>query len=427
MHLSRVDVQSTLAESGTRAVAGGRRQWFRRVLVVGEVAIGVVLLVSAGLLVRTFVHLQSLNPGFDPRNVTTATISLQDKRYEDPARVNRMFAETLASIRRQPGVEAAGVALGLPYTRLLNMGFQRVEGASAEDKGGMTNLSYITPGYIEALRLPLRKGRGFADADQSGSVPVAIVNEEFVRRYYKDRDILGLHIRVAGAEREVVGIVGNARSTTSGLGGDPSPLVMPFVVYIPATQASAGFLKVVHTWFSPSWVVRAAGPVTGVTEAVRQSVASVDPMLPIARTEAMADVQAASIASQRFMMTLVAGLGAVALLLAALGIHGLIASSVSERTRELGIRLALGATGRQVLRAVVVPGLALAALGVTLGSAAALAAVRLLRSFLWGVQPSDPLTFATVIVGLLAVAFAASLIPALRVLRLDPAQTLRAE
>jgi predicted permease len=427
LHASRVDVQAALAESGTRAVAGGRGGWARPALVVGEVALGVVLLVSAGLLVRTFVHLRSLSPGFDPGSVTTATISLQDKRYEDAAKVNRLFAETLAGIRRQPGVEAAGVTLGLPYTRLLNLGWGRVEGATAEDKGGATNVSYITPGYLEALRVPIRKGRAFSDADRADSVPVVIVNEEFVRRFYRDRDLVGLHIRVAGADREVVGVVGNARATSSGLGGDGSPLITPFVAYVPATQTSGATFKLVHTWFSPSWVVRSSGPIAGIADGIRQSIAAVDPLLPIAKMESMADVQAASLAQQRFMMTIVVGLGAVALLLAAIGIHGLIASSVNERTRELGIRLALGATGRQVFADIVRPGIVLAAVGVAMGSAAALAAARLLRSFLWGVTATDPLTFAAVIGTLLAVAFLASVLPALRVLRLDPALTLRAE
>jgi predicted permease len=425
VHASRVDVQAALAESGTRAVAGGRGRRARSALVVGEVAMGVVLLVSAGLLVRTFIHLRNLSPGFDPSSVTTATISLQDKRYEDPVKVNRLFADTLAGIRRQPGVEAAGVALGLPYSRLLNLGFARVEGATPEAKGGMTNLSYITPGYVEALRLPIRKGRVFSDADRSDSMPVAIVNEEFVRRYYKDQDVVGLHIRVAGGPREIVGVVANARATSSGLGGDGSPLIIPYVVYVPAAQTGGGFFKQVHMWFSPSWVVRASGPIAGLADGVRQSVAAVDPMLPIAKMESMADVQAASLAQQRFMMTVVLGLGAVALLLAAIGIHGLIASSVSERTRELGIRLALGATSRQIARDVMMPGLILAGAGVAIGSAAALAAVRLLRSFLWGVTPTDPLTFGLVVVTLLAAALLASAIPALRILRLDPATTLR--
>lgn len=427
LHASRVDVQTALAESGARSVAGGRSRWARRALVAGEVAMGVVLLVSAGLLVRSFVHLSSLSPGFDPSSVTTATISLQDKRYEDPAKVTRLFTETLDRIRRQPGVEAAGVTLGLPYTRLLNMGFSRVEGATAEDKGGMTNLSYVTPGYFEALRTPLRKGRVFTDADRQDSIPVAIVNEEFVYRYYRGRDVVGMRIRTGGAEREIVGVVGNARATSSGLGGDGSPLMTPFVVYVPASQTARMNLLMLHTWFSPSWVVRSSGPIAGVPEGLRQSIAAVDPLLPIAKMASMADVQAASLAPQRFMMSVVLGLGAVALLLAAIGIHGLIASSVSERTRELGIRLALGATSRQVLAAVVLPGIMLAAAGVAVGSAAALAVVRLLRSFLWGVHPTDPVTFAVVIAGLLGVALMASLIPALRVLRLDPARTLRAE
>lgn len=427
LHASRVDVQAALAQSGTRAVAGGQSRWARRALVVGEVAMGVVLLVSAGLLVRTFVHLRSLSPGFDPSSVTVATISLQDKRYEDPARVAQLFNDTLDRIRRQPGVEAAGVTLGLPYTRLLNMGFARVEGATEEDKGGMTNLSYVTPGYFEALRMPLRKGRAFTEADRQDSLKVAIVNEEFVNRYYKGRDVVGLHIRAGGAEREIIGVVGNARATASGLGGDRSPLITPFVVYVPANQTAGMGLRILHTWFSPSWVIRSSGPIAGLPDAIRRSIAAVDPLLPIARMESMTDVQAASLAPQRFMMSVVLGLGGVALLLAAIGIHGLIASSVSERTRELGIRLALGATARQVLAAVVMPGVILAAIGVAIGGVAALAAVRLLRSFLWGVQPTDPVTFAIVIAGLLGVALMASLIPALRVLRLDPARTLRAE
>jgi predicted permease len=429
LHASRVDVQAALAESGTRAVAGGRGQRVRSILVVGEVAMGLVLLVAAGLLVRTFLHLRSLNPGFDPSSVTTATISLQDKRYEDPVKVNRLFEDTLAAIRRQPGVEAAGVTLGLPYTRLLNMWFGRVEGATEDDKGGMTNLSYITPGYVEALRLPIRRGRAFTDSDQPDSPPVAIVNEEFVRRFYPGQDVVGLHIRAGGAEREIVGVVANARGTSSGLGGDGSPLITPFVVYVPAAQTTGGRmnLKLLHTWFSPSWVIRSSGPVAGLADGIRQAVAAVDPMLPIAKMEAMADVQAASLAQQRFMMSVVAGLGVVALLLAAIGIHGLIASSVNERRRELGIRLALGATGRQMVRDVVMRGIVLATVGVAIGSVAALAAVRLLRSFLWGVTPADPLTFTAVIGLLLTVALAASVIPALRVLRLDPALTLRAE
>ena len=424
LYASRVNVQGTLAESGTRAVAGRSNQWARRLLVVGEVAMGVVLLVSAGLLVRTFVHLRSLNPGFDPSNVVTATISLQDARYEDGVKVNRLFSDSLERIRAVPGVQAAGVTLGLPYTRLLNLGFRPLDGSGIQ--GGTVNVSYITPGFLQALRLPLHNGRDFTDADRDGAEGVAIVNEEFINRFYKGQSVIGRHINVAGA-RAVVGVVGVARATSSGFGGYNGPLVSPPVVYVPAAQVSGSFFKLVHTWFSPAWVVRTTGPVAPVVDGIRRSVEAVDPLLPIAKMESMSDVQAESLADQRFMMTLVVALGGVALLLAAIGIHGLVASSVSERTRELGIRLALGATAGQVMRGIVVPGLLLAGVGVVIGAAMAVVVGRLLQSFLWGVTPADPITFATVIATLMAVTLGATVMPALAVLRLDPATTLRAE
>jgi len=408
-------------------VAGGAGRWSRRILVVAEVALGVVLLVSAGLLVRTFVHLRSLNPGFDPANVVTAMVSLQDARYEDAARVNQLFEQSLARVRQQPGIDAAGVTLGLPYTRLLNDGWTRVEDFNPEEKWLGTNVSYATPGYMEALRIPLRRGRLIGDRDQENSTPVVVVNEEFARRYYKGADIVGKHIKVAGATREIVGIVGNARATSSGLGGDASPLIEPFVAYVPASQVNTRFLRTVHTWFSPAWVVRSSAPEATVVEAIRQAIASVDPLLPIAKIEMMSEVQSAALARQRFMMSLVVGLGLVALMLAAIGIHGLIASSVTERTRELGIRLALGATASQVVGEVVRPGVVLAGIGVVIGTGAALGVARLLRTFIYGVQPTDPATFIGVALLLLLVAAIASLIPAWRVLGLDPALTLRAE
>ncbi len=426
LHASRVDVQATLAESGTRGVAGRSSRWARRLLVVGEVAMGVVLLVSAGLLVRTFVHLNTLSPGFDPSNVVTATVSLQDARYEEAVKVDRLFTDSLARIRAIPGVQSAGVTLGLPYTRLLNLGFRPLDGGSNVEGTATTNVTYITPGYLQALRLQVRAGRDLTDADRAGGEGVAIVNEEFIHRFYKDQTVIGRHIAVAG-DRTIVGVVGNTRATSSGFGSYHGPLVAPPIVYIPASQVSGNFLKLVHTWFSPAWVVRTSGPVAPVVDGLRRSIGAVDPMLPIAKMESMTDVQSASLADQRFMMTLVLGLGAVALLLAAIGIHGLIANSVSERTRELGIRLALGATGSQIMRDIVQSGLILAAIGIAIGTAGAFAVGRLLQSFLWGVTPADPLTFIAVIATLLAVALAASVLPALSVLRLDPATTLRAE
>jgi predicted permease len=428
LQASRVDVQGTLAESGTRSVAGGAGRWSRRILVVAQVAMGVVLLVSAGLLVRTFVHLRSLNPGFDPANVTTATVSLQDARYQQAVKVNGLFRDSLDSIRKIPGVEAAGISLQMPYQRLLNMHFKPITGGSsiAPGEGAIVNVSYVTPGFVEALRIPIYAGRAVSESDQADAPHVAVVNQAFVDRYYKGHNVIGKRIDRISGEREIVGVIANARAASAGW-GNFGPIGAPPIIYVPTAQVSDDFLKLVHTWFAPSWVIRTSGPLAGLEAGLRQSVASVDPLLPIARIRPMSDVQAASIAEQRFMMSLVLGLGAVALLLAAIGIHGLIASSVGERTRELGIRLALGATGSQVMRDVLLPGITLAGIGVVIGSAGAFAAVRLLQSFLWGVTPTDPLTFGAVVATLLAVAFLASVIPALRVLRLDPALTLRAE
>jgi len=420
---SRLDVQARLSETGTRSVAGNASRWPRKVLVVSEVALAVVLLVSAGLLVRTFMFLLNRDPGFDTSNVVTASVSLQDARYTDPARVNYLFEETLRRIRQIPGAQA-GVALGLPYERLLNNGFSKAE--DPKEKTTISNQSYVTPGYFEALRVPLHGGRLFNEKDTADAPRVAIVNQSFVQRYYKGEFPIGRSLRTGDTEREIVGIIGDTQQGAAGWGnfGPISPLPC---IYIPAAQTSSGFLTLVHTWFQPSWAVRAPGTVASLLPQLEQAIQAVDAQLPIAKIRTVSQVRDGKLSEQRFMMSLVSGLGAIALILAAIGIHGLIASSVSERTRELGIRLALGATSRQVLQGVIRPGLALALTGVVVGTAGALGAVRLLRSFLWGVRPTDPLTFAVVMASLLLVAFVATVIPALRILRLDPALTLRAE
>jgi predicted permease len=417
------DVQAGLSEGDTRGVAGGAARWSRRALVVGEVAMGVVLLVSAGLLTRTFVHLRGLTPGFDPSHVVTASVSLQDARYRTSQAVSQLFEETLTRIRRVPGVEAAGVGLGVPYERLLNMGFTLVDPPGDPRGGTITNMSYVTGGFFDALRIPIRRGRVIEPSDTEAGAPIAVVNEAFVRAYLRDVDNpLGRRIAVANKVREIVGTVGDVQQQSGW--GDNGPVAPMPVVYVPITQTSEPFLRVVHTWFSPSWVARGGAPAT-VVAGIRQAVREVDPELPLAGVASMVEIQAKSLAKERFMMALVVAMGGLSLLLAALGIHGLIAGSVAERTRELGIRLALGATAGQAMRAVAVPGVVLAGIGVILGCGLAVAASGVLRHLLWGVTPNDPLTFVSVASTLLLVATAASLVPALRVLRLDPAQTLR--
>ena len=422
---SRLQIRAALGEAG-RAVAGGRNPWPRRLLVTSEVALGVVLLVGAGLLIRTFAHLRGLNPGFDAHNVITAELSLQDARYATSQSVNRLFEQSLARMRELPGVESAAVTISLPYERALNTGFQRMDGPHVDTESQITNMFYITPEYFRVLRIPLLRGRVFTAADSSISAPATVVSEAFVKMYMPGDEPVGRHLDLGGGEkREIVGVVGDVQQKSGW--GDGAPTAAMPDIYIPAMQVQDKFMQLVHTWFSPSWTVRSAGPAEGVIAGMQRALESVDPQLPFAGFHSMEDVRYRALSQERFQVVLLGALAGMALLLATVGIYGLIANSVAERTRELGIRLALGATVPQAIRSVALPGVALALAGVIVGSVLAAFATQMLRHLVWGVRPGDPLTFAAVGVGLLGVAAAASFLPALRVTRLNPAETLRQE
>ncbi len=421
---SRLNVQSALTEGGSRAVAGGARHWPRRLLVLTEVSLGVVLLVVAGLLIRTFVNLRSLEPGFEAAQLTTTSASLLDKRYETPAAVKRLIRESLSDIARTPGVQSAAVSLGLPYHRLLNMGFRLMD-VPATEQGLIANVSYVTPDFFATLGIPIRKGRSLSADDREAAEPVVVVNEAFARIYSKDRAPIERIVRIAGRERRIVGVVGDVQQRGAGFvltGMTRGPLTHPPLVYLPVEQADGIFAT--HVWFQPYWTVRAAS--ASIAEpAIREAVAKVDPLLPMAPLESLSSIMAESTAQQRLLMTLVGVLAAAAVLLSAIGIYGLISQSVVERTREFGIRLALGATAGQVVRTVALPGILLSILGALIGGGLSLLAVRLVQSFLWGVSAHDPGTYVAVAAGLLLVATVASTLPAMRLLRLDPARALR--
>ena len=426
VHATRGGARRSLAPTTSRAVAGAAHHWPRRLMVVAQVALGVVLLVGAGLLVRTFVHLRGLEPGFDGRQVTSATISLQDARYRSAAPVAQLVTTTLQRLRDTPGVDAAAISLGLPYERLLNLGFRHLDGPEASDsRGRMTSAAYIAGDYFEALRIPIRAGRPFVEGDGAGAPPVAVVNDSFARQYFGTTNPVGRRIAFAGAEREIVGVVGNVQ-VRPGF-GDHGPLAAMPLAYIPLAQANDGFLRLVHGWFSPSFLVRSPRSSGDVLPAIRQAIESADPLLPLAKVRSLDEVQAAAVAQPRLFMTLLVTLAGSALLLAAVGIASLIASSVTERTREIGIRMALGATTARAIRTSAAPGVLLAIAGIGIGGLAARSAVAILQGFIWGVSPTDPATFVVVAVLFVAIAAAASLIPALRILRVDPAVTLRQE
>ncbi|MDQ3068788.1 MAG: ABC transporter permease [Acidobacteriota bacterium] len=427
LYASRLDVQSGLREGSTRGAAAGTGGWTRRLLVVGEVALGVVLLVGAGLLTRTFMTLNGLEPGFDLTNVVTGSASLEDKRYRTREQIDQLFTRTIEKIEALPGVESAAVSLGLPYERILNLGFRPLDGTQAADKESnfITNVTYVTPAYFRTLRMPLKAGRELTTRDHDGAPLAVVVNEAFVKRYYPEGGIIGRQIGIGGGPRQVVGIVGDVQYRQPGW-GDGGPIRQTPIVYLAASQTNTPTLNLVHTWFSPTWIVRTATPVAGMDQALRAAVREVDPLLPLASVRSMAEVRSGATASQRFLMVLAGLLAGASVLLAAIGIHGLISSSITERTREIGIRMALGSTAAQAIRVVTVPGIVLTIIGLAIGGVLARLSTRYIASFLWGVQPSDPATFAAVAVLLLLVAVVASLLPALRILRLDPATTLRA-
>jgi predicted permease len=423
LQASRQSTQSSLLASG-RSVAGGTSHWPRRLLVVAQVALGVLLLVGSGLLLRTFNHLRNLEPGFDPAGVVTAAVSLEDARYRTAESVARLMDNVLTRVREEPGMASAAAGLGLPYERLLNLGFTRMDGPGAANaRSQITNATYITSDYFEAFRIPVRRGRVFDGRDRADSAPVAIVNEALVRAHYKDTDPIGHNIRISGTVREIVGVVGDIQ-VRPGWGSNGPLSAMP-LVYVPVGQVSDGFVRLVHGWFMPTIAIRSSLSTVQVSDAIRRAVAAVDPLLPIASVRTMSEVRAASLGQQRLLTTLLLALAVAALIVAAIGIHGLIAASVTERTREMGVRLALGSTLGQALQTLALPGIFLAAIGTAAGLLGAAAAIPLIRHFVWGVSVSDPLTYAGVAFLILIVAAVASIAPALRILRLDPATTLR--
>jgi predicted permease len=420
----RLDLRQTLA-AGTRAVAsrsGRIRQW----LIGAEVALTVVLLAGAGLLVHTLVHLETLPPGFDATHVMTAKAALNAGHYNDPIAFTGLLDKSLTSIRRIPGVEDAAVGLSVPYERGLNYSWTLLDGPQAGKNYG-SNLTYVTPGYFSTLRIPLLMGRGLVSSDTSTSQPVAIVNAEFARHFYNGRDAVGRHFQIAGGRIKyaIVGMVADVQKKP-GMPGD-APLATEPVIYLPAAQTPASILAAGHLWFQPSWIVRTRGPVSGLTEAMQRALAEADPDLPFSGFYSMRDLLNQRLQVQHIEVTLLGVLAGLALLLSSIGVYALVSNLVVQRTREIGIRIALGCTLR---RAILGAGSAAATPvggGVLAGLALSFFALRALQSEIYGVSAYDRVTLLSVPLLLVAIAAVASILPALRIARIDPVETLRAE
>lgn len=420
-----VDLRSALSEAG-RSTAGSRRQWKRQMLVFAEVALGVVLVVSAALLIRTFATLVGTDPGFDPHHVMTASASLQDVRYKTAAAGARLFHNSIERIEQIPGVESAAVSSTPPYGRALNDCVSEIDGAPLTQVC-LTNVNYATPGMFHTLRMKLFRGNFFTEADTPNTAPVAVVNQAFVRRFLQKKPHpIGTIITLDGKNWRIVGVVSDVQQKNS---WDSSwgPIDRFPDVYVPAAQFSDGLFAITNVWFSPVWLVRTRADIPGLPDAMRRALAQVDPQLPFSSFRTMDKIAGRSLQAQRYRATLFSALAGLGVLLAALGVYGLIAESVSQRTREMGIRVALGATVYRVIRTAALPGILLSISGVVTGLILAFFATRLLKSIIWGVKATDPMTFVTVALLLIAVATLASVIPALRLAHIDPAQTLRDE
>lgn len=416
---TRVDLRS--AQSGSRGVAGRKRFLSLGALVGGQVALTVPLLFGAGLFLHTFLYLWNLNPGFDPNHVLVARFSLADARYKTSPKMNEFYDKVIARLHDTPGIESAAVSLTLPYERALNTGFR----PPASDRFDNTNMTYVTPEFFTALRIPVLQGRVFSLADRGDSAKVAVVNQAFVKRYLKNREPLGESLKFGGDPVVIVGVVGDVQDKRAGW-GDYGPIAQIPMVYTPATQFGVN-LEMVHTWMSPKWVVRSSLDGSQMVKAIEDATRSADPLLPMAAFQSISDLKTDALTLERLLAVLAATIAGLAMVLSAMGIYGLISNLVTERTKELGIRMALGSGVGRAIQVALRPGLIWVLSGVVVGTAASFGFERFLKSFLWGVRPGDPLTLAGVGLGLLLATALASLIPASRIARLNPADTLRSE
>jgi predicted permease len=420
----RIDVRSALASGGGRSVAQSSGTRIRYVLIIAEVALTVVLLTVAGLLIRTLVYLRTLPPGFNPENVMIAKASLDDARYNDQASFLRLLNKSIGAMQNIPGVDSAAVGLSVPYERALNDGVKVADGpqAGAQD---MTNLVYVTPDYFKVLQIPLRAGRTFSAGDTSTSQPVAIVNRAFSTKYLDRENGIGRHLQ---GDREAIAVVGIVENVMAPRGfTKDGPIAAEPTMYVPATQMPTQLVNLAHVWFQPSWLVRTKGKFGGVSEQMQKALAQVDPDLPISGVYGMRDLLAEDLLLQHIEAGLLTALAALALLLSSVGIYGLVSNLVNQRTREFGIRMALGCTIQGAMFEVSRSGLAATGAGLAAGLLLSSIAVKLLRSELFGVAVHDPLTLCAVSALLALVALSAAILPTSRIARIDPAETLRAQ
>ena len=409
--LSGLSVNADLKQSA-RGASTVRTRRLRAALVAGQIALSLVLLVAAGLTVRSFVQLQRVDPGFSPDRVMTVSISPTTTRYALPEQRAEFWERTLQALRGIPGVEAAGATSRLP---LLPGNSRRGLAIATLPASAQPVADYrtATPDYFSVMSIPVLRGRAFAESDRESRPLVAVVSQSAAQRYWPDADPIGRHfqINVPGPEITVVGVVGDVRSASLESAAQPT-------VYVPYRQDAFPFM---------TFALKTSDAGEAMTNAIRAAVWSVDKNQPVGTILTMDERLSNSMTRRRYSVTLLTAFGATAILLAAVGLYGVLAFVVSQRRREIGVRIALGATARDVIGDVLGQGLRLTAIGMAVGLALSLAVTRLMSALVFGIGAADIVTFAGAAALLATIAAAASLVPALRASRVDPLLALRDE
>jgi putative ABC transport system permease protein len=417
LQASRVDLNGGLKEGGGKGSVGSPNKRLRSLMMVSEIALSFMLLVGSGLLIKSFMRLRDVSPGFNPDNVLTMRVSLLPSKYAEGEPRVGLLRQTLEHLKNLPGVQSTGAVLSLPLGGdTFNVGRSYIREGRPFTPEESVNAVYLvaTPDYFRTLQIPVLRGRAFNDQDNDKAPMVLIVNETMARQLWPGESPLGRRVTIWRDEkfpREIVGVVGDTKAS---LDTEAKPQM-----YAPYAQDSG--------WGSMSLVVRTSGDPSNTSAAARNEIRLVDKGIPVYNVKTMNDVSATSVSQQRMSMLLLSAFAGVALLLAMIGIYGVTAYYVTQRTQEIGIRIALGAQMADVMKLVLRSGMALALIGIALGIAGAFALTRLMTSLLFGVKPTDTVTFVTVSLSLLVTALIACYLPARRATKVDPLVALRYE
>jgi len=415
LHASKPNLNESLKEGKGTSGSGTGRQRARRWLIVTETALALVLLIGAGLLIKSFLKLSGVEPGFNPNNTLTMAVTLFPPKYKTRADLNSFYTQLRQQIETVPGVQAAGATSHLPFSgRDYGLDFDIVGHPPASPGESMAaRYRVISLNYLRTMEIPLLKGRDFSESDRREAPPVVLINETLAHRYFTNEDAIGKFVNLEGYEtpRQIVGVIGSVKHVKLDTEAKPE-------IYAPQMQAPQPTMTI---------VVRTSSDPLNFVNAIRNQVAAVDKDQPVYNVKTMDQYLSESVAQPRFRTTLLGAFAAVALILATIGIYGLISHSVSNRTRELGVRVALGAKPRDLFKLVVGQGLLLAFEGIVIGLIAAFFLTRIISALLFGVSTTDPITFIAIPLLLIGVAFVASYLPARKAMKVDPIIALKNE